>query len=70
MYPELFSIGPITIYSYGVLLAASYLLGLWLAMRRAKRWGLDPTRVLDRARGTNSQPTFAPPVGAPTGGNR
>lgn len=47
MYPELFSIGPITVYSYGVLLAASYLLGLWLAMRRAKRWGLDPSRVLD-----------------------
>ena len=47
MYPELFSIGPVTVYSYGVLLAASYLLGLWLAMRRAKRWGLDPTRVLD-----------------------
>jgi phosphatidylglycerol:prolipoprotein diacylglycerol transferase len=47
VYPELFSIGPITIYSYGVLLAASYLLGLWLAMRRARQWGLDPTRVLD-----------------------
>jgi phosphatidylglycerol:prolipoprotein diacylglycerol transferase len=47
VYPELFSLGPITIYSYGVLLAASYLLGLWLAMRRAKQWGLDPTRVLD-----------------------
>jgi phosphatidylglycerol:prolipoprotein diacylglycerol transferase len=47
VYPELFSIGPITIYSYGVLLAASYLLGLWLAMRRAKQWGVDPTRVLD-----------------------
>ena len=47
MYPELFSIGPITVYSYGVLLAASYLLGLRLAMRRAKQWGLDPTRVLD-----------------------
>lgn len=47
MYPELFSIGPITVYSYGVLLATSYLLGLWLAMRRAKRWGLDPSRVLD-----------------------
>jgi phosphatidylglycerol:prolipoprotein diacylglycerol transferase len=30
-----------------VLLAASYLLGLWLAMRRAKQWGLDPNRVLD-----------------------
>jgi len=47
VYPELFSIGPITIYSYGVLLAASYLLGLWLAMRRARQWGLDPSRVLD-----------------------
>lgn len=47
MYPELFSIGPITIYSYGVLLAMSYLLGLWLAMHRARQWGLDPSRVLD-----------------------
>ncbi len=47
MYPELFSIGPFTIYSYGVLLAASYLLGLRLAMWRAKRWGLDANRVLD-----------------------
>lgn len=47
MYPELFSIGPVTIYSYGVLLAASYLLGLWLAMRRAKKWGLDSSRILD-----------------------
>ena len=47
MYPELFSIGPITVYSYGVLLAASYLLGLRLAMSRAKRWGLDANRVLD-----------------------
>ena len=47
MYPELFSLGPITVYSYGVLLAASYLLGLRLAMSRAKAWGLDSNRVLD-----------------------
>jgi len=47
VYPELFSIGPITVYSYGVLLATSYLIGLWLAMRRAKAWGLDANRVLD-----------------------
>jgi phosphatidylglycerol:prolipoprotein diacylglycerol transferase len=47
VYPELFSIGPVTVYSYGVLLAASYLLGLRLAMWRAKRWGLDANRVLD-----------------------
>jgi phosphatidylglycerol:prolipoprotein diacylglycerol transferase len=47
VYPELFSLGPITVYSYGVLLAASYLLGLRLAMSRAKTWGLDAQRVLD-----------------------
>jgi phosphatidylglycerol:prolipoprotein diacylglycerol transferase len=47
VYPELFSLGPITVYSYGVLLAVSYLIGLRLAMWRAKRWGLDANRVLD-----------------------
>jgi phosphatidylglycerol:prolipoprotein diacylglycerol transferase len=47
VYPELFSIGPVTAYSYGVLLAVSYLLGLWLAIRRAQAWGLDRARVLD-----------------------
>ncbi len=47
MYPELFRIGPITVYTYGVLLAASYLLGLRLAMMRAKARGLDANRVLD-----------------------
>ena len=47
MFPELFHLGPITIYTYGVLLAASYLLGLRLAMWRATRAGLDANRVLD-----------------------
>jgi phosphatidylglycerol:prolipoprotein diacylglycerol transferase len=47
VYPELFKLGPFTIYTYGVLLAASYLLGLRLAMWRARKWGLDPSRVLD-----------------------
>ena len=47
MYPELFSIGPVTVYTYGVLLAASYLLGLQFAIARARRWGLDANRVLD-----------------------
>lgn len=47
MLPELFHLGPITVYSYGVLLAAAYLLGLKLAMVRARAWGLDATRMLD-----------------------
>jgi phosphatidylglycerol---prolipoprotein diacylglyceryl transferase len=47
MYPELFSLGPITVYTYGVMLAASYLLGLRFAISRARKWKLDPDRVLD-----------------------
>src|SRR5712691_7566199 len=47
MYPRLLELGPITIYTYGVLLAAAYLLGLKLAMVRARARGLDPARVLD-----------------------
>jgi phosphatidylglycerol---prolipoprotein diacylglyceryl transferase len=47
MHPRLFELGPITVYTYGVLLAAAYLLGLKLAMVRAKARGLDQTRVLD-----------------------
>jgi phosphatidylglycerol---prolipoprotein diacylglyceryl transferase len=47
MYPRLLELGPVTIYTYGVLLAAAYLVGLKLAMVRAKTRGLDQTRVLD-----------------------
>ena len=47
MFPELFKLGPITLYSYGVLLAVSYLVGLKLAMSRAKQRNLDSARVLD-----------------------
>src|ERR1700681_974308 len=47
MYPRLFELGPITVYTYGVLLAAAYLLGLKFAMVRASRRGLDSVRVLD-----------------------
>jgi len=47
VFPELFKLGPITVYSYGVLLAVSYLVGLKLAMARAKQRNLDAARVLD-----------------------
>src|ERR1700724_1270688 len=47
MYPRLLELGPITVYTYGVLLAAAYLLGLKLAMVRAKARKLDHTRALD-----------------------
>lgn len=47
MHPRLFELGPITVYTYGVLLAAAYVLGLQLAISRAKKRGLDGNRVLD-----------------------
>ena len=47
MYPRLLELGPITVYTYGVLLAAAYLFGLQLARVRAKERGLDANRVLD-----------------------
>jgi phosphatidylglycerol:prolipoprotein diacylglycerol transferase len=47
MHPVLFEAGGLTIYSYGVLLAAAYLLGLQFALIRARRRGLDPQRVMD-----------------------
>ena len=47
MHPILFNAGPVTIYSYGVLLASAYLLGLWLAVRRARAAGIDGNRIMD-----------------------
>ena len=47
MHPILFEIGGFPVYTYGVLLAAAYLLGLQFALRRAKARGLDPNRVMD-----------------------
>jgi len=47
MHPILFSIGSWPVYSYGVLLAAAYLIGLQLGVVRARRAGVDPARVMD-----------------------
>ncbi|HEY6442369.1 MAG TPA: prolipoprotein diacylglyceryl transferase [Candidatus Acidoferrales bacterium] len=45
MHPVLLQIGSITIYTYGVLAAAGFLVGLWLAYRQAPRAGLNPHSV-------------------------
>jgi phosphatidylglycerol:prolipoprotein diacylglycerol transferase len=47
MYPILFEIGGFPVYTYGLLLAAAYLLGLQFALVRARARGLDPNRVMD-----------------------
>ena len=47
MHPILFEVGGFPVYTYGLLLAAAYLLGLQFALMRAKSRGLDPNRVMD-----------------------
>lgn len=47
MHPILFDSGSFTVYTYGVLLAAAYLLGLQFALTRAGTRGLDRQRVMD-----------------------
>lgn len=41
------TIGPIPIRLYGLMIGIGFLLGVWLAARRAKKEGLDPERILD-----------------------
>ena len=47
MHPILFEIGGFPVYTYGLLLAAAYLLGLQFALVRARTRGLDPNRIMD-----------------------
>ena len=47
MYPLLFELGPLNIYSYGVTLGGAYFLAFWYAVRRARRAGLNELRIMD-----------------------
>src|SRR4029453_6388742 len=47
MHPILFEIRGFPVYTYGVLLAAAYLLGPQFALARAKSRALDPNGVMD-----------------------
>src|SRR5438876_4522102 len=43
------SIGPLTLHTYGVMLAIAFIAGLWVASRQARAAGLDAARVTDMA---------------------
>ena len=47
MYNELFSIGPVTIYGYGLMIAIGVLAAYWNTERLAKKAGLDPEPVFN-----------------------
>lgn len=47
MHPILIKIGPLTIHTYGVFIAAGFLLGLALAVRQAKENNIAPDKIID-----------------------
>ena len=47
MHPDLFQIGPIHIKAYGLALAISFFVGVWLAAARAKKQNLNSQVVID-----------------------
>jgi len=49
MYPVLLDLGGFQLRTYGIVVALSFVLGLWLSEREARRKGLDPALVRDFA---------------------
>jgi phosphatidylglycerol:prolipoprotein diacylglycerol transferase len=49
VYPVLFNLGHFELRSYGVVVALSFLLAVWVSTREAKRKGLDPALIQDFA---------------------
>ncbi len=49
MFPRLFSIGHFTLHTYGLLVATGFLLGIYVAQKLAKQFGLNPDLVFNLA---------------------
>jgi phosphatidylglycerol:prolipoprotein diacylglycerol transferase len=47
MLPVLFRIGGFALHTYGVLVATGYLVGIFVAQRFGRRFGLDPDRIFN-----------------------
>ena len=49
MFPILVKIGPLTIHTYGFMMAVGVAFGLWFIYVQAKKAGLDANRIMDAA---------------------
>ncbi len=45
MYPKLLDLGPITIHTYGLMLAAAFIAGIWITSRNARKKGINPDSI-------------------------
>ena len=47
MYPDLFSIGPFTLHTYGLFVALGFIAGILITIRLGKSEGIPPNSVMD-----------------------
>jgi len=45
MYPKILDLGPVTIHTYGLLLAAAFIAGIWITSRNARKQGISPDTI-------------------------
>jgi phosphatidylglycerol:prolipoprotein diacylglycerol transferase len=45
MYPKILDLGPVTIHTYGLLLALAFIAGIWITSRNARNQGIDPDLI-------------------------
>ncbi len=45
MYPKILELGPITIHTYGLLLAAAFIAGIWITSRNARKEGISADSI-------------------------
>lgn len=45
MYPKILEFGAITIHTYGLLLAAAFIAGIWVTSRNARKSGINPDTI-------------------------
>lgn len=48
-YSPTFQIGPLTLHTWGAVVAIGIVVAVWVAQWRAKRTGLDPKKIIDLA---------------------
>jgi phosphatidylglycerol---prolipoprotein diacylglyceryl transferase len=45
VYPKILELGPITIHTYGLLLAVAFIMGIWMTSRNARKEGINPDDI-------------------------
>ena len=45
MYPKILDVGPVTVHTYGLLLAVAFIAGIWVTGRNARKAGIDPDKI-------------------------